>query len=201
MSDEVVDNARNIIKHGRAKYNQFVQERLSSQKEAFTDSIPLTKLKLFQDKSYTARKHTYVKKLRNENKLNTKINKAIQAGRDTSLLISQKTSEYPSSLTKNGRMYHGTKSEILQCLPKPPQSNQLSSTALVLDGAAVIQMKRPGTSITLMTMLQRSSCHTYFLGLKNIKELMWFGMSTGKSLKPEVRRECGAGIRLSDCNN
>ena len=148
MPDVVVDNTRNIVNYGQIKYDTFVKERLSSQNKAFTDSLPLTKLKLFQDKSYTARKPTEIRKLKNENKLNTRINKASQAGRDTSSLFSHESSEYPPSLTKNGGMYHGTKSEILECLPKPRHSNQWSTTAIVLDGAVIVQMKRPVNSVT-----------------------------------------------------
>ena len=119
MSEEVVQNTRNVVQHGQARYNAFVENRLSSQKEAFTDSILLAKLKLFQDKSYTARKPTDIRKLKNENKLNTRINKAIQARRDTSELLSHESSSYRPSLTKNGGMYHGTKSELLGCLLQP----------------------------------------------------------------------------------
>ena len=48
MSDEVVNNIRNIKKTGLAAYHEFLNKRVFTQEEALTDPIPACNLKLIR---------------------------------------------------------------------------------------------------------------------------------------------------------
>ena len=53
------------------------------------------------------------------------------------------------SITSKGKMHHGEKSEILDCIvPKDLEQDKPITTAAVLDGAVIVQMLRPRNSVT-----------------------------------------------------
>lgn len=55
----------------------------------------------------------------------------------------------PPALSKNGQLYHGTKSAMMDCLPKIPQPGKnplrCRATMVALDMAGVVHMIKPGT--------------------------------------------------------
>lgn len=196
MPDDVVENIRNAAQHGKEKYKKFIDMRITSQSDAFTATLPLSKLKLFSERSSSAIKSLEVKKMKEEQQVTTRIHKAIQAGRDVSEVFAHESSNYPPSITKNGEMYHGTKSEIVSCLPVPVHSGQRLTTAVVLDGAVVVQMKRPGTSVTFEEYTNNIFL-PYVLSWfeTHIRVDVVWDVYKKDSLKADVRRKRGAGIR------
>ena len=67
----------------------------------------------------------------------------------TDSVFAHESSTYPPSLTTRGKMHHGNKSEILDCIvPKELPRQRPVTTAAVLDGAVLIQMIRPRNSST-----------------------------------------------------
>lgn len=57
---------------------------------------------------------------------------------------------FPPSLSQYGKLRSGTKSDLLSCLEKngPAQAQRPSVEALLLDGAAIVNMLKPGASKT-----------------------------------------------------
>lgn len=65
-------------------------------------------------------------------------------------VFSHESSPNPPSFTQNGKMHHGTKSEILDCtVPKELNNQRPVTTAAVLDGAALLHVLRPGSAVTI----------------------------------------------------
>ena len=170
--------------------------RISSQKEPFTATLSQSKFKLFREKSCSAAKPSELKKIKEERQLSNTINKAILAGRNVEEIFAYESSEYPPSLAKHGEMYHGTKSEIIDCLPVPSSFSQVLTTAVVLDGAVIVQMKRPNTCITFDDYAEKVFL-PYVLSWFDTHlrvDVVW-DVYKKDSLKAEVRRKRGAGIR------
>ena len=80
----------------------------------------------------------------------TQILLAANSGRIISeSVFAQICSSQPPSLTTKGRMHHGDKSEILECIvPKELPNQRPVTTAAVLDGTVLVQMIRPRNSET-----------------------------------------------------
>ena len=79
---------------------------------------------------------------------------ALKAGRviDESLFSRENRTYPPSLATSQGEMYHGTKADLIHCLPKliDPQPNALDSpTGIIIDLSFLIQMLKPGASLTI----------------------------------------------------
>ena len=81
----------------------------------------------------------------------TQILLAMQLGRTNSKdLVSDESSELPPTLTKDGRMYHGKKHKILDCLvPDLTSTGKPQIIAAILDGPVVIQTLRPLNTTTI----------------------------------------------------
>ena len=67
-------------------------------------------------------------------------------------IFSHESSPNPPSLSRKGQMFHGTKGDILPLLeaeePPSPSTSHLAD-APVLDGPAIVQLIKPGSSVTL----------------------------------------------------
>ena len=122
----------------------------------------------------------------------------MQSGRNISKdLFSHESSDFPPSLTKDGRMYHGTKREILDCIvPNSSETGKPQTTAAVLDGPVVIQSLRPVNSITIQEYID----NVIYPHLGNFLEVndrvdVVFDVYKKSSIKSATREERGKGIR------
>ena len=70
---------------------------------------------------------------------------------------------WPPALSDGGRLRLGTKSDLLTCLEdlSSPQTKAPDATCVVLDGAAIVQMIKPGSARYLMNMHNMYSSHIY----------------------------------------
>ena len=105
---------------------------------------------------------------------------------------------FPPSLSQYGKLRSGTKSDLLLCLEKngPAQAQRPSVEALLLDGAAIVSMHKPGAS----KIFQEYS-ETVFLPyvtnqLRNVErvDVVW-DRYLPDSLKDSARSKRGKGIR------
>ena len=72
---------------------------------------------------------------------------------------------YPPSLSDDGVLHLGAKSDLLACLEDvfEAQQDAPAATCVVLDGTAIIQMLKPTAAKTLMIMPVRYSFHSWQL--------------------------------------
>lgn len=112
-------------------------------------------------------------------------------------VFSHESSPHPPSLTRRGKMHHGNKSEILDCIVTRDLDNRRPlTTAAVLDGAVLVQMLRPGSAVTF---------GQYFTDVFAPYILSWFEINdrvdvvwdvyTKTSLKSGTREQRGTGAR------
>ena len=198
MPPEVVDNVRKVKDIGLQKYKAFVDKRIYSQEEAFTAAIPHTKLKLFTSYLSQPRQKSEVAIIKDQQAKITQILLAAHSGRNINeSVFSHESSTYPPSLTRNGYMHSGLKSEILSCIV-PENFDNLSpeTTAAVLDGAVLVQMLRPINVVTIGDYFKEVFLPyilTWF-ERNNRVDIVW-DVYTKTSLKSRTREKRGSGAR------
>ena len=151
MPPVVVDNVREVKNIGMKRYTLFIDKRIRSQEEAFTAPIPLTRLKMFKAPFSQPSNKSEVAVVKDQQAKVTQLLLAVHSGREIDEgVFSHESSPYPPSLTRKGKMHHGTKSEILDCIvPRDLDNHRPVTTAAVLDGAVLLQMLRPGSAVTI----------------------------------------------------
>ena len=126
---DVVDNVRKVKNIGLERYKAFVDKRIYSQEEAFTATIPHTKLKLFTSSLSQPRQKSEVAIVKDQQAKLTQILLAAHSGRNINeSVFSHESSAHPPSLTGKGYMYHGNKSEILDCIVPANLDNRRPET-------------------------------------------------------------------------
>ena len=105
---------------------------------------------------------------------------------------------FPPSLSQYGKLSSGTKSDLLSCLEKngPAQAQRPSVEALLLDGAAIVNMLQPGASKTFQEYSETVFLPYVTNQLRNVERVgvVWDRYLPG-SLKDSARSKRGKGIR------
>ena len=76
-------------------------------------------------------------------------------------VFSHEISEHPPSITKNGVMYKGIKSDILDCIGgnieacQTAESGNIHADALVIDGPVLVHLIKPKQSVTFHDYIHR----------------------------------------------
>ena len=104
--------------------------------------------------------------------------------------FSHESSKSPPSLTRKGEIYHGIKSEILQCIVPPHLENHRPvTTAAVLDEAVLVHLIRPRSAITIENYIIEefvSYILTWFEKTERI-DIVWTF-----TIKPVLNQELGS---------
>ena len=155
VGDEVIHTVRNIENIGKEQYTSFVQSRITDRTESLYTPIKKNKLPLFScpqapSKSDDKQQITSLKK---NCALFSQLYVSCQV-RDGNMeeFFRHENQSYPPSLSKFGRLRSGTKADLLNCLPNthpaPPDDVTINVDAVLLDGAAIINMLPPGATTT-----------------------------------------------------
>ena len=198
MPFEVVNSMRNIEETGQELYSSFLNKRICSQEETFTATMSKSNIKLFKTQLSEPRRKSDVSLIKDQHNKGTMILLAANSGRTiTESLFSHESSTFPPSLTAKCKMYHGDKSEILDCfVPKDLDNQRPNTTAAVLDGAVLIQMLRPRNAVTLGDYYMKEFV-PYILSWfawNDRLDIVWDIYST-TSLKSGTREQRGSGAR------
>ena len=103
---------------------------------------------------------------------------------------------YPPSLSQFGELHSGTKADLLECLQDTyptPQEDIPDIDVILLDGAAVINMLKPGTAKTFSEYAELVFLPSQ-LKKANRVDIVWDEYSEN-SLKSTARRKRGKGVR------
>ena len=151
MSNDVVHTVRTMYTLGAELYTTFTQERILSQEKAWTVSISLNKLPLMGYSCKPTKQKSKVTVLKQERTQYLQMMLSSQAGRNINEeVFANESSEFPPALTRKGEMFHGNKSDLLDCLlcsiVCPDESPDVDGS--VLDGCVSLRLVPPGTSTT-----------------------------------------------------
>ena len=189
---------------GQEQYDTYVNERLVNQTKPITNPIKRNNLPLFsrppvREKS---RSQLQVSSLKNDCFLFSRLFIASQT-RDGDLdeFFAHENQACPPELSYMGKMWHGTKSDLVRCLEDliPPQEDAAASPpveVMILDGAAIVNMLPPGNVKTFSEYASQVFLPYIKSQLQHTSrvDIVWDEYFP-ESLKAETRQKRGKGIR------
>ncbi len=173
MSASVIECLKSLEKTGKSQCKKYVEERLVLCTKPITDPLPRNKLFLFTTPVTrpNSKQKEQLLAVRNDCNLFSRLYIACQT-RDGDLenFFAHENQASPPSLSLGGRLRFGTKSDLLQCLEKEQETPQTTTfDAIFLDGAAVVQMLKPGTAGTFQ-VCRHSVCAICFVATSIINQ-------------------------------
>lgn len=202
MDTKVIETVRAVGQLGKEQYQQFVAKRLQERTTPLFDTIQKNKLPLFNRRPATKEKSNdklKITTLKSNCSLFSRLYVSCQV-RDGDLdgFFAHENQNFPPSLSQYGKLRTGTKSDLLTCLEKmtPAQGEIPTVEVLLLDGAAIVNMLKPGASKTF-----QEYCGLVFLPyvtnqLRHVDrvDVVWDRYFPG-SLKDSARSKRGKGVR------
>jgi len=200
-SSSVIHSVQNVQKVGKEALESFVQERLIERKKPLNDVLSRNKLPLFGSSSGKAqpKDKQKVASLKSDVQLFSRLYIACQT-REGNLddFFRHENQPFPPSLSQAGKLRTGTKSDLLQCFEEiAPASTQAPEvTCVILDGAAIVQMLKPGTAKTFGEYAKEVFIPFVLSQYKSATrlDLVW-DRYLPESLKSMTREKRGRGVR------
>ncbi|KAJ8353418.1 hypothetical protein SKAU_G00209850 [Synaphobranchus kaupii] len=200
-ADESVVNTVLILEDtGKRQYQEFVKKVLDERTGSIHDPIKRNSLALFrQPRRKTVLKHGKIKVLQNNVALFGQLYIAMQS-RESNLdeFFAHEVQSFPPSLSDFGKLHlTGTKSDLLQCLEQPGQSEPPSIyDCKVLDGAVIVHCLPTVRVSTFNTYADDVFIPYLQKQLQDTKRLdvVW-DTYIPDSLKESTREKRGQGVR------
>ena len=196
----VVETVRTAKEVGQRQFDTFVNECLLDHSREIDDTIHRNKLPLFNSVTRKPPKgKQQVTSLKKEAELFSRLYISCQT-RDGNLeeFFRHENQACPPALSESEKLHTGTKSDLLLCLEgcAKSQSESPPATAIVLDGAAITQMLKPGDTKTFDEYAHRIFIPYIMRQLQNSTrlDLVWDSYRAD-SLKTSTREKRGKGVR------
>lgn len=197
---DVVKTVHTVKSIGQDQFDVFAKECLVDRTKPLNDTIYRNKLSLFSTPvSKTSKGKKQIDSLKCDVELFSRLYISCQT-RDGNLdeFFRHENQACPPSLSTAGKLHLGTKSDMLVCLEGLSETQFIAPTAtnVVIDGAALVQMLKPGASKTFEEYAHQVFI-PYILGqLHTVSrlDLVWDRYLTD-SLKSTARAKRGKGIR------
>lgn len=201
----VIDTVMNIESIGLMQYKNFVEKRLKSSERSLMDTIKQNKLPIFTASSTTPvvnKKKAKLTGLKNDCALFGRLFIACQSRcGDLDDFFAHENQSCPPALSAGGQMRSCAKSDLIQCLTgtcsNSTSTQSPSVHAKIYDGAVLVHMLFPGTSIDFKEYFERiffpylkNQCHS---GVQRIN-VVW-DLYKADSLKNGTREKRGRGNR------
>ena len=154
MSEEVIETVNTIEKNGQKQFNTFISERITAtQNNSLSNTITKNNYPLFSKVlvKKTSKIKQQVKYLEKNVKLFSQLYIGCQIRRgNMDDFFKRENSPFPPSLSDMGQQRQGTKSDLLDCLEQcaPSIKGVTDVDAIVIDGAVIIHMLKPGSCRT-----------------------------------------------------
>ena len=138
-----------ILEEGKRQYGQFVKERLVDRSVSLFRTLKRNKLAPFAVKQNTrnSKSKQHVARLKNDCVLFSQLYIGCQArSGDIDEFFNHENQRAPPSLSDGGKLRCSNKSDLLQCLESITSKTKhvpLDGLAVILDGAALVQMLKP----------------------------------------------------------
>lgn len=204
MSPAVVETVRTIMKAGQDQFKSFEKERLAERSKLLNDVIKRNKFPLFglgsTKAKLTPKSKQQLSSAKSDAELFSRLYIACQT-RDGNLeeFFKHENRAYPPALSQDGQLRFGTKADLLEPLERlfEPTGDAPQATVVILDGAAIVQMLKPGTSKTFLDYATDVFA-PYIqsqLQQRTRLDLVWDRYTLAFSLKATARANRGKGIR------
>ena len=155
VADKSVVKTVNEIKDiGIRQYQTFVKERLIDRSKSVSETITKNKLAMIRDRprsSVLSKSKLQLKSAKNDCLLFSRLYIGCQnRGSNLEDFFTHENQACPPSISDGGKLRHGSKSDLLQCFEKlcEARAETPNVSAMIIDGAAVVQMLKLGTAKT-----------------------------------------------------
>lgn len=205
-ADQIVSTTiKTAEETGIHQFNSFVKERLVTDGNiSILSPIIKNKFPFFSFRPVSKKRNANslkITELKTDCELFSRLYVACQS-RDGDLdeFFRHENHPYPPSLSQCGLLRFGTKCDMLQCLSQLNCSNQeisaLCVDAYILDGAAVVQMLRPGMCKTFEDYRQKVFIPYLIALLHQVSRIdIVFDIYKANSLKEMAREKRGTGMK------
>ena len=144
----VTDTIKNIVKNGKRQYEEFVTKRLVKRNKSLLDPIQTNKNVLFScpPLKTVSKKKMQIATFKQNCSLFAQLYVSCQVREgDLDDFFQHENQSFPPSLSQQGNLHHGSKSDLLECFKKlcPAQEDVPDADVLILDGAAIVNMPKP----------------------------------------------------------
>ena len=154
MEDQVVDSLAQLHNLGKDLHEKFVTQILEQATLPITYTLKRQKVLTFANRPVINNKGTKSGSTQRNSSLITKLFLSLQSRPDADMeeFFHYENQRQPPSLSDQGSLRSGNKSDILECLKAPTGQSDAAkaATVVVLDMAAVVHMVRPTTANTFM---------------------------------------------------
>lgn len=201
MPEKVVKDLKNVYSLGKAKYDQFMEERFNSNSKSIGDTITRNNLAMFNkpgtEKNKPAGRLT---ELKNDRALFSRLYIASQTREgDVDEFFRHENQSTPPSLATGGQMRQGDKHNLLECLEgnvTVSHGTFFDVECKVLDGPAVVHFLVPGTCDTFEDYAKEVFLPYVGKELDNVSriDIVW-DVYKSDSLKNATREKRGCGTR------
>lgn len=198
--EAVIKTVRQIEQIGQERYNSFKVDVLVNRTRAIDNVIKKNSLPLFNSVKRKANpKNLQLVALRNDVSLFGRLYIANQQrDGDPAVFFSHENQLYPPALTVNGKIHHGTKSDLLKCFDTSYDGDAPKSFhSKIFDGAALIHGLSPAGHIMFKDYAENAFIPLIKRELKNASrvDIVW-DVYLPSSIKGCTREKRGSGIRV-----
>ena len=177
-NQNAVDNMREFAESGAKQFNEFFNDCLKEKKTSIYEIIKKNKFAIFTQpsKPNKASNKMEITTLKKSCQFFSQLYITCQV-RDGNLneFFSHENGSYPPSISKNGDLMPGSKSDLLHCLEKfnkEAATDNMTMDCIILDAAAIVNMIKP----TGVTTFQEYATQNF--SCKGAKESTLFGTRT-----------------------
>ena len=201
VDTSVAETVTKIEELGKTQFKAFVADRLEKQTVSLFEPIKRNNLALFSSPPPSKAKSSdkmQIASLKSNCSLFSRLYISCQVrDGDLEAFFSHENQSFPPALTQFGQLRSGTKSDLLHCLDKiiPGQAEAPSVGMMLLDGATIVNMLKPGPSRTFQEYSQGVFFLMWKVSSEVSKGLMWYGTSTTRTAsrqQPGAREERGS---------
>lgn len=199
MQDCVVEGVKKARTTGQTQFESYVKERLDKRSKPITDTIKRNQLSLFgMSEKKKNKSETKIAALRSDcSRLFARLYISCQS-RDGNLeeFFKHENSASPPSLSGEGKLRGGQKSDLVQCLEVDSVLSTPAVDVKIIDAAVVVNMLPPGKSKSFEEYATTVFVPHIIKQAQQTKrvDLVW-DRYLATSLKRNTREMRGAGIR------
>ena len=153
VTADIADCVGRLFDIGKQQYDKFVDDRLIAASETLFTPVKKNKLTFFVTPKAPSTSHAKLIACRNDSALFSRLFIACQVrGSDLEEFFAHENQVYPPALSVAGSLHFGNKSDLLICLEtvQPAVESVPDHDALIVDGSALVNMLKPGTSRTFL---------------------------------------------------
>ena len=203
----IADEILKLADKGRDQYTcrTFLSRMRDGDNPSFYEPLKKNKYRLFNPKQKSESSKSKLENLKDDCNLFSRLFISCQSRQcDLQEFFEHENQKFPPSLSQNGSLNTGVKSQLMSILETGHEMPNSVPTvdSLVIDGASLVYSKQPGQSRTFDDYANDIILpHIKSLAQSHLRVDVVFDVYYVDSLKGETRRKCGIGSRRKVTGN